>query len=343
MFAARSTPARGLVRRRFPAALLVRRLDAVAGTGRARLALADAALAHPPDLRSAVSGGRRPGAAVLAANAPPRSTTDAAWEDPPRSAAPTDAPVLSAEGFEGPLDWLLDLARAQKIDLAKLPIAALIGSFAEALEAALARPRGVYSGAVAMGRLAGDGRHTDPVCGSKLLLPADAPDARAALSEAEALRHQVVQREQIRAAADWLEHRTQLGRDVFSRGTAAGSGTRRAANVTDLLRACLVLLRVPEEQAAAYRPRPPPFWRVSDAIARINRVLGVVPAGGSLAAFLPVIDREDADRDIRCRAALASTLVAGLELARGGVLTLHQDGPWREVTVARAAEVRPPC
>ena len=289
-----------------------------------------------------MSGGRRPGAAVLAANAPPRSTTDAAWEDPPRSAAPTDAPVLSAEGFEGPLDWLLDLARAQKIDLAKLPIAALIGSFAEALEAALARPRGrtpvlsQWADWLVMAATLTQLR-------SKLLLPADAPDARAALSEAEALRHQVVQREQIRAAADWLEHRTQLGRDVFSRGTAAGSGTRRAANVTDLLRACLVLLRVPEEQAAAYRPRPPPFWRVSDAIARINRVLGVVPAGGSLAAFLPVIDREDADRDIRCRAALASTLVAGLELARGGVLTLHQDGPWREVTVARAAEVRPPC
>ena len=277
-----------------------------------------------------MSGGRRPGAAVLAANAPPRSTTDAAWEDPPRSAAPTDAPVLSAEGFEGPLDWLLDLARAQKIDLAKLPIAALIGSFAEALEAALARPRGCtpvlsqWADWLVMAATLTQLR-------SKLLLPADAPDARAALSEAEALRHQVVQREQIRAAADWLEHRTQLGRDVFSRGTAAGSGTRRAANVTDLLRACLVLLRVPEEQAAAYRPRPPPFWRVSDAIARINRVLGVVPAGGSLAAFLPVIDREDADRDIRCRAALASTLIAGLELARGGAIGLAQAEPWSPV------------
>ena len=52
----------------------------------------------------------------------------------PRPPSRNDAPMLSAEGFEGPLDWLLDMARAHKIDLAELPIAALIQSFVEALE-----------------------------------------------------------------------------------------------------------------------------------------------------------------------------------------------------------------
>jgi len=49
---------------------------------------------------------------------------------------------LSAEGLEGPLDWLLEMARAQKIDLTRLPIAALIQSFVDTLDAALSRPNG---------------------------------------------------------------------------------------------------------------------------------------------------------------------------------------------------------
>lgn len=64
------------------------------------------------------------------------------WGDPPRQPVTGEAPILSAEGFEGPLDWLLELARAQKIDVAKMPIAVLIQSFADALDAALARANG---------------------------------------------------------------------------------------------------------------------------------------------------------------------------------------------------------
>ena len=66
--------------------------------------------------------------------------TDARWEDPPRNAVGASAPVLSVEGFEGPLDFLLEMARAQKIDLARLSIVALVEAFAETLETALARP-----------------------------------------------------------------------------------------------------------------------------------------------------------------------------------------------------------
>jgi hypothetical protein len=47
-----------------------------------------------------------------------------AWEDPPRASSPEAAPVLAVDGFEGPLDWLLEMAQAQKIDLARLSIVA---------------------------------------------------------------------------------------------------------------------------------------------------------------------------------------------------------------------------
>ena len=72
----------------------------------------------------------------------------AAWEDPPRGARPDTAPVLSVDGFDGPLDWLLEMVRGQKIDLARLSIAALIEAFAAAMTAALAdRGRADPSGA----------------------------------------------------------------------------------------------------------------------------------------------------------------------------------------------------
>jgi segregation and condensation protein A len=107
----------------------------------------------------------------------------------------------------------------------------------------------------------------------------------------------------------------------------------RGSDLADLLRACLVALQVPEAQAAAYRPRPPPLWRVSDAIPHLRRRLAGFPEGGPLAAFLPAIDGDDPGRPLRCRAAVASTLVAGLELARDGVLALAQDAAWTPIRV----------
>jgi segregation and condensation protein A len=254
------------------------------------------------------------------------------WEDPPRIARGNMAPVLSVDGVEGPLDWLLEMVRARKINLAKLSIAVLIGQFAAALAAALA------------GRDAG---RLDRWAGwtvmaasltelwSRLLLPADAVAAKAAETEAEVLRRQLLARARLRQAADWLEHRLQLGRDVFPRGRPQGGGFGRGSDLTDLLRACLVVLYVPDLQAAAYRPRPPPLWRVTDAIPHIRQLLAGSPGGSPLAALLPPIEGDDPGRALRCRAAVASTLVAGLELARDGALTLEQGAAWTEIHVSR--------
>src|ERR1700722_5950405 len=106
----------------------------MAGTGPDRRTLADAALRGRPTLRRAMTG--------TADRAEPAQSADAAaaaWEDPPRVERTDTAPVLAVDGFAGPLDWWLDLARAQKIDFASISIATLIGAFATALETALAK------------------------------------------------------------------------------------------------------------------------------------------------------------------------------------------------------------
>jgi len=279
----------------------------------------------------------------------PDAASVADWEDTPRRAASGAAPLLSVAGFEGPLDWLLEMARAKKIDLARLPIADLIEGFVDAFEAALARPGGIgpdlgrWGDWLVMAATLTDLR-------SRLLLPIDAPEARQALNEADALRRQLLARAEMGAAADWLEQREQLGRDVFARGRSETGTPQRSTNITDLFRACLTLLRVPAEVATTYQPRPPPFWLMSDAIARIQAMIAEMPDGGTLRTFLPKIDATAPDRERRCRAAVASTLLAGLELARQGDIKLDQEVAWasialhpREKTAAdREAEVLRP-
>ena len=106
-----------------------------------------------------------------------------------------------------------------------------------------------------------------------------------------------------------------------------------AFEITNRVRACLLALRVPEQQEAAYRLPTP--WPIADAIARIRRRLAALPEGGPLQLFLPETeDAESADQMHR-RPAVASTLVAGLELARDGELTLQQEGLWLPIRVGQ--------
>ena len=258
-----------------------------------------------------------------------------AWEDPPRVDRQNAAPVLAVAGYEGPLDWWLEMARAQKIDLAKLSVATLIGSFAKAMDAAIAARAGDLLPRWAVWTVMAA---TLTELWSRLLLPPDAPTVRAAVEEAEALRRRLLDRARMRAAADWLERRTQLGRDIFRRGRPEASVTGRGGDLTELLRACLPALQVPEDQVVALRPRQPPLWTASDALARVSQLLPVLPDGSPLVAYVPPIPQDAPARALRCRAAVASTLVAGLERARDGALLLDQDADWMPIRVMRRVD-----
>ena len=261
------------------------------------------------------------------------TAADVAWEDKPRAARSDAAPVLSVEGFAGPLDWLLEMARSKKLDLAKLSIAALIEAFVNAMQTGLAGKDATRIGHWAVWTVMAA---TLTELWSRLLLPADSREAKAAEAEAEALRQQLLNRARMRSAADWLERRPQLGRDVFARGRPELNLDGGAAgDLTELLRACLIALRVPEALAETYRPRPPPLWRVTDALARMDQLLGELPDGSPLAAFLPIIGGTDPGRTLRCRAAVSSTLIAGLERARDGALALDQAAAWTPILLRR--------
>jgi segregation and condensation protein A len=172
----------------------------------------------------------------------------AAWEDPPRLDRTDEAPRLAIDGFEGPLDWWLEMARAQKIDLAQVSIATLIGAFATAMDAAFARrdPAQLAHWAVWTVMAA-----TLTELWSRLLLPPDTPAARAAVAEAEAVRRQLLDQARLRAAAEWLTQRAQLGRDAFRRGQPEIAAAGRSGDLRAPAAAAVVDR---EPGAGAFRP-----------------------------------------------------------------------------------------
>jgi segregation and condensation protein A len=108
-----------------------------------------------------------------------------------------------------------------------------------------------------------------------------------------------------------------------------------------LLRACLAVLER-GDGSGPYRPAPLPLWRVPDALARLRRMLPATPPEGApLERFLPEQAGEGTGAEVQRRAALASTLLAGLELGREGAASLSQDSAFRGIVVAPAGPPDP--
>jgi chromatin segregation and condensation protein Rec8/ScpA/Scc1 (kleisin family) len=105
-----------------------------------------------------------------------------------------------------------------------------------------------------------------------------------------------------------------------------------AADLTALLRACLTLLELPAWERV-YRSNPPPLWRVPDALAQMRRLLAAKPQGAALETFLPSGEGQGPTAQLQRRAAIASTLVAGLELCRDGAAMLNQHAAFSGIVV----------
>ncbi|TCZ53891.1 segregation and condensation protein A [Roseicella aquatilis] len=243
------------------------------------------------------------------------------------------AVLLRLDGFEGPLDLLLELARTQRVDLARISVVALADQYLAALETmGTGRPLPLERAADWLVMAA-----WLTWLKSRLLLPADAAEAAGAAAAAQLLTDRLGTLERLRALATWLGVQPQRGRDTW---TAAADPVAADAIHSDLAGLMLAYLgqfrraRGRGEGApagAAWRPLPRPLWSVADALARIQQVLAETPAGGPLGRFLPPQEPDHPASRLQRRAAMASTLVAALELARDARLGLEQPVPFGEV------------
>ncbi len=232
---------------------------------------------------------------------------------------------LRLDGFEGPLDVLLELARAQKVDIRQISVLALVDQFLALVEGAqrvrleLAAEWLVMAAWLAWLK-------------SRLLLPAEERGAAEEdpLAAAERLTERLAELDRMRVAAAWLGARAQLGRETFARGAPealrALDRSGIAADLPSLLRAYAAARR----RAASSRPfapKPRRLWSVADALARLRELVGAAPGWAELRRFLP----EGMATPLDARAALAATFVAALERAKAGEVELRQDAPFAPI------------
>ncbi|MBC7799672.1 MAG: segregation/condensation protein A, partial [Gemmatimonadaceae bacterium] len=227
-----------------------------------------------------------------------------------------DRLLLRLDGFEGPMDLLLDLARGQKVDLATISILSLVDQYLAIVDGARRVRLELAADWLVMAAWL-------TWLKSRLLLPPGTADAAEAEEAAEVLAARLQDLQAMRAASAWLSARPQLGHDVFARGAPEDlterDRSRLLADVPGLLRGYLSAARRAGAQRQ-YRPHRLSLWSVPDALARIEAMLGIRPGWTDLQQFLPPLSSR-----LSQRAALASTLLAGLELARGGAATMRQD------------------
>jgi segregation and condensation protein A len=242
-----------------------------------------------------------------------------------------DSLLLQLEGFEGPLDLLLDLARAQKVDLAKISILSLVDQYLVVIEGARRIRLELAADWLVMAAWL-------TWLKSRLLLPEGSQAAEEGELAADVLAARLRDLQAIRTCAMWLAAQPQLGHDVFARGAPEDhteiDRSRLALDLGSLVRAYLLAVRR-GAGTRRYQPRLLNLWSVKDALERLASLVGSVPDWTSLEQFLPDV----LDGQLERRAALASTLLASLELARSGGLRLRQEHDFGPILVRRAVAV----
>ena len=259
-------------------------------------------------------------------NAPERAEED--WDRAPAPDADNDGALyLELDGWEGPLDLLLDLARRQKVDLREISILSLVEQYleyiteAEALKLELAADYLVMAAWLAYLK-------------SALLLPREEQEEPSPEELALKLQLRLQRLGAMRDAAARLMGGNRIGRDVFLRGSPEGLAIVRTTHWhCDQFSLIEAYGRVKARTApAVHMVRERPVMTLDSALERVSAMLGVTLEWRDLRDFLP----PNAEPRLR-RSALASSFVAALELARLGKAEIAQDKTFGPLQLRRKA------
>lgn len=237
--------------------------------------------------------------------------------------AGADPLIISLPAFEGPLALLLELARRDRIDLAKISMLALVEQYLQFIERARALRLELAADYLLMAAALAHLK-------SLLLLPAAEPPDPDPAEIAEQLRWRLRRLQAMRDAAAALANRPQLGRDVAVRGAPEGLrcivSRQPEAQLHELLRAYAHLNR---PTPTPWQPRPrTDILGLEQALAQLRARTEGLRQWTDLRALLPETQHPRA-----ARSALASSFVAALELARLGRIDLAQQGQFAPLRV----------
>lgn len=244
-----------------------------------------------------------------------------------------EALIVDVDGFEGPLDLLLNLSRTQKVDLRRISVLQLAEQYlsfvnrAKALRIELAADYLVMAAWLAFLK-------------SRLLLPPE-PGAEGPSAEdmAAHLAFQLERLAAMREAAARLMGRDQLGRDFFARGLEEGvERVRRvqySASLLDLMQAYARIRTRDEFRPYAFDRKD--VFTMEQALERMRPLMGFAGEWTDLTSYLPEGWGLDPKRR---RSATAATFAASLELAKQGHIEIRQTETFAPITLRARSQPR---
>lgn len=241
--------------------------------------------------------------------------------------------LVDVDGFEGPLDLLLELARRQKIDLHKISVLALAEQYLAFIEEARSLRLELAADYLVMAAWLA-------YLKSRLLLPHAEKDEEPPAEElAAALAFRLQRLEAIRAAAEALINRPRLGRDMFLRGQPEGIEVSRRpqwqASLYDLLSAYAHQRQKHALSRVRFKPRF--VWSLVEAREALQKFAGNVLDWTILDTYLTAYcTSPETSRTVR-----ASALSAALEMVRQGEISLRQDRAFAPIWIKRRQSEAP--
>jgi segregation and condensation protein A len=238
--------------------------------------------------------------------------------------------LVDVEGFEGPLDLLLALARQQKVDLAKISILALAEQYLTFIEAARKLRLELAADYLVMAAWLA-------YLKSRLLLPEPAtPDGPSAEDMANALAWRLKRLEAFREVSGQLMGRPQLQRDIFQRGDPEPIANIKHPQWTATLYDLLTAYAHQRQQSALahVRFKPRNVWALQEAREILERMIGKAGDWARLDQFLMEYLVEPSMR----ATVMASSLAATLEMVREGLMEVHQQSPFAPIYLRKRDE-----
>lgn len=241
--------------------------------------------------------------------------------------------VLALDGFDGPIDLLLSLARDQKVDLCKIAILPLAEQYLNYIAEARRLRLEIAADYLVMAAWLA-------YLKSRLLLPEpERPEEENdPIQMAEALKFQLLRLEAMQKAALQIQECPQLGSDIFLRGIP------EPVEVEDKPIYYLPIQDLITALSAPSRRRKPETYSIArarlyglqESVTRMRHLLGIMPSWSVLQKFLP--DVVSAEEALEIRSAIASTFAASLELVKNGELEIRQDGVYAPIYIRRREE-----
>lgn len=238
-----------------------------------------------------------------------------------------DALIVDVDGFEGPLDLLLTMARTQKVDLTRISILALAEQYIRFIEQAKLLKLELAADYLVMAAWLA-------YLKSRLLLPEpEEQDGTTGEELAALLAFRLRKLEAMRDAAAKLMAGNRLGRDVFSRGAPEGIRVNRTSEYTDNLYDLLKAYseRRQRQSVTRIRMKRLPVWTIKEARERLESLIGAMGDWGRIDRFLVEYLAEPELRS----SVMASSFSASLELVREGHIEIRQSDAFAPIYVRR--------